>query len=189
MHGQPRVSLQSRAAFCWQKCICIMFRWTFISILATREECAAGSAKTILVEVMAETGETKAVRFIWSTVVEMRLQIYLVESCTRPLMSVLCSVFPLCILYAFWLSGTCSFVVCHSFGDIWLVELKPCVTYSLPVRFNRSMSGTCTSVVPVFLPDWPFCHRITKILIRFTFGGSIRSSVTGALNLVHNIPK
>ena len=65
-----------------------MFRWTFISILATREECAAGSAKTILVEVMAETGETKAVRFIWSTVVEMRLQIYLVESCTHLLMSV-----------------------------------------------------------------------------------------------------
>ena len=98
-----------------------------------------------------------------------------------PLMSVLCSVCPLCILYAFWLSGTCSFVVCHSFGHIWLVELKPCVTYSFPVRFNRSMPDACTSVVSVFLPDWPFCHRITKILIRFTFGGSIRSSVTGAL--------
>ena len=52
----------------------------------------------------------------------MRLQIYLVESCTRLLMSILCMVFPLCILYAFWLSVTCSFVVCHSFGDIWLVE-------------------------------------------------------------------
>ena len=112
---------------------------------------------------------------------EMRSQIYLVESCTRPLMSVLCSVCPLGILYAFWLSGTCSLVVRHSFGDIWLVELKPCVAYSLPVRFNRSMSGECTSVVSGFLPDWPFYHRITKILIRLTFGGSIRSSVTGAL--------
>ena len=47
-----------------------------------------------------------------------------------------CSVCPLCILYAFWLSGTCSFVVRHSFGDIWLVELNPGVTYLLPVRFK-----------------------------------------------------
>ena len=45
------------------------------------------------------------------------------------------------------------FVVRPSFGDIWLVELKPCVTYSLPVCFNRSMSGACTSVVSVFPSD------------------------------------
>ena len=103
----------------------------------------------------------------------MRSQIYLVESCTGPLMSVLCLGCLLCILYAFWLSGTCSFVVRHSIRDIWLVELKPCVTYSLLVGFNCSMSGACRSIVSVFLPDWPFCHRITKFLIRFTFGGSI----------------
>ena len=39
---------------------------------------------------------------------------------------------------------------------IWLVELKPCVTYSLPIPFKRSMSGACTSVFLVFLSDWLF---------------------------------
>ena len=106
---------------------------------------------------------------------EMCLQIYLVEFYTRPLMSVLCSVCPLCILYVFWLSGTCSIFVHHSFGDILLVELDPCVAYSLPVRFNRSMSGACSSIVPVFLPDRLFYYQITKILFRFTFGSSIQS--------------
>ena len=159
-----------------------------------------GSAKTILVEVMAETGETKAVRFIWSIVVEMRLQIYLVESGTRPFMSILWSVCPLCILYAFWLSGTCSFVVCHSFGDIWLVELKPCVTYSFPVRFNRSMSGTCTSSTGLtFLPpdnknSYPFhvrrfnpvkCDRGFKL----AFLINILSVVCRYVKIFHNLLK
>ena len=73
------------------------------------------------------------------------------------------SVFGLSVMHpALGLCGTCSFVVCHSFGDIWLVELKPFIIYSLLVRFNRSMSGACTSLVLVFLPDWPFCHRKTN---------------------------
>ena len=77
-----------------------------------------------------------------------------------------CSVCPLCIRYSFWLSVTCLFTDRHSFGANWLVELKPCVTYLLPVRSYRSMSGACTSVHSVFLPDWPFCHRIF-FFIRF----------------------
>ena len=162
-----------------------MFRWTLISILPTREECTAGVRKDDIGRGHGwdRRDEGSSVYMInCCRKAFANTYVYLVESCTRPWMSVLCSVFPLSVLYAFWLSGTCSFVVCHSFGDIWLVELKPCVTYSLPVRFNRSMSGacTCTSVVSVFLPDWTFCHRITKFLIRFLFGGSIRSSVTGA---------
>ena len=45
MNCQPRVSLQSRAVFCRQNCICIMFRWTFISILATREAMRRGGQR------------------------------------------------------------------------------------------------------------------------------------------------
>ena len=50
-----------------------MLRWTFISNLHTKEECAAGvSQDDILVEVMTENGETKGVRYVWSTMVELR---------------------------------------------------------------------------------------------------------------------
>ena len=42
MNCQPRVSLQSRAALLEAEMHIIMFRWTFISILPTREDCAVG---------------------------------------------------------------------------------------------------------------------------------------------------
>ena len=135
MNCQPGVSLQSRAALLEAEMHTCMYnvQMNLHQYLTHKKKLRrGGSAKNILFEVIAEIGKAKAVRFIWSIVVEMCLQIYLVEFGTRPFMSILCSVCPLCILYAFWLSGTCSFVVCHSFEDIWLVELKPCVTYSLP---------------------------------------------------------
>ena len=50
------------------------------------------------------------------------------------------------------------------------VPTVPCRVHVLPyIRF--------------FLQDWPFCHRIffLSVFIRFTFVGSIRSSLTAAL--------
>ena len=71
---------------------------------------------------------------------EMRSQIYPDESCTLPLMSVLCSVF----IFASCTRSDCSVHVCLlsvTHLETWLVERKQCVTYSLLIRFNRSMSA------------------------------------------------
>ena len=101
IHWEPRVSLQWRAVFCMQKCICIMFRWTFISILPTREECTAGVSEDDIGRGHGWDRRNEGSSVFMINCCRNELQIYLVESCTRPLMSVLCSVFPLCILYAF----------------------------------------------------------------------------------------
>ena len=81
---------------------------------------------------------------------EMHSQIYLLN----PARACWC---PFCVRFVIYASCTrsdCSvhvhlLSVTHSetFG---LVELKPCFTYLLPIRFNRSMSHACTSVVSVF---------------------------------------
>ena len=84
MDCQPTHSLQSRAALLQAEMHMYNVQMDLHQYLTNKRRMRRGGQR---------------IRY-WSAG-EMRSQIFLVESCTRPFMSVLCSVCPLCILYAF----------------------------------------------------------------------------------------